>query len=556
MKDEKSKLARWACLLDEFSFTIEHYAGKDNKLPDALSRHPAPNGPTRGEPDLERMLMPTREKTVTNLETTSPVFNALGQASLSEEITAAQQLDPIITREVEMWQEVCNKEERTKKEEDFAQKHKLDIYGFWKKHPTLGTWSLRVPASSVENVLCKYHDDPLAGQPGCDETLREIQSRFYWPEMRRSIRRYVSSCHLCTCCKPVRTATKDTIRPRAAQRPWETVTLNSMGPYPPSSQRWDCDLWTTPNYHPWAIPSERRNQDIKINIRLRIKNRNHRTWDRYLPKILCSLRRRQNAATKQTPSQLLLGWTLPRPGDWRFQEDDEQRIEEWREREERARQSQQMYQQRYANQAPMPQFHPGEQIYMARHFLSNKNDHFNAGFAPWRTGPHTILEQITGDVYVVDLEGRPVKLHANQLYRAHLPIQDKNKTQLPSQDREEARLSTQGKKQAYLPTSDNSDLPDGEQPQGNHDHCDETPTCSKASSTLKRDLPQPPGSGRQLRPTNRELTSAQPCASTRDDHNDREPARPASRSTLSWDLPLPPSNGRQPQPTNHELTGA
>ena len=194
--------------------------------------------------------------------------------------------------------------------------------------------------------------------------------------MRRSIRRYASSCHLFTCCKPVRTATKDTIRPRAAQRPWETIALDLMGPDPPSStgkrfllvvtdlfsswieafpiassdaqkltamlekevfprwgyprqilrdngrqfisqhwanacQRWDSDLWTTQNYHLRANPTERRNQDIKINIRLRINNGNHRTWDRDLPKILFSLRRRQNAATKQTPSHLLLGWTLP-----------------------------------------------------------------------------------------------------------------------------------------------------------------------------------------------------------------------------------------------------
>ena len=153
MKDEKFKLARWACLLDEFSFTIEHCAGKDNELPDALSRHPVPNGPTPGEPDLERMLMPTGEKTETTLETTPLVSNALVQISLSEEITVAYQLDPIITHELEMWQEVCNKEERTEKEEEFEQKHKLDIYGFWKKHPTLGTWSLRVPASSVQCTL-------------------------------------------------------------------------------------------------------------------------------------------------------------------------------------------------------------------------------------------------------------------------------------------------------------------------------------------------------------------------------------------------------------------
>ena len=36
IKDEKFKLARWSCLLGEFSFTIEHYAGKDNELANML----------------------------------------------------------------------------------------------------------------------------------------------------------------------------------------------------------------------------------------------------------------------------------------------------------------------------------------------------------------------------------------------------------------------------------------------------------------------------------------------------------------------------------------
>ena len=433
MKDEKSKLARWSCLLGEFSFTIEHCAGKYNELADALSRYPAPDAPTPGEPDLDRMMIPIREKQATTGEV-RPAFNALEQRPLIDEIGTAQQRDPVITREIERWQQLTTLPDRSDQEEKFVQEHRLDERGFWKKHPNLNSWSLRVPVSHVDRILWEYHDDPFAGHPGCDETLREIQSRYYWPGMRRRVRKYVSSCHLCTCCKPVRTAANDSMRPRAAQRPWETIALDLMGPYPPSStgkkfllvvtdlfsrwieafpmasaeapkltallekevfprwgyprqiltdngrqfvsqhwasagQRWDCDLWTTPNYHPRANPTERRNQDIKINIRLRIDNGNHRTWDRDLPKNLFSLRRRQNAATGQTPSHLLLGWTLPRPGDWRFHEHDDQRIEERNDREERAKANQGKYQQRYTGETPMPRFEPGEQVYVVRNFL-------------------------------------------------------------------------------------------------------------------------------------------------------------------------------------------
>ena len=66
VKDSRSKLSRWACLLDELSFLVEHCPGKNNELADALSRHPDMNGPTPGKPDLERMLPPTRDTHVAN----------------------------------------------------------------------------------------------------------------------------------------------------------------------------------------------------------------------------------------------------------------------------------------------------------------------------------------------------------------------------------------------------------------------------------------------------------------------------------------------------------
>ena len=37
-----------------------------------------------------------------------------------------------------------------------------------------------------------------------------------------------------------------------------------------------------------------------------------------------------------------------------------------------------------------------------RYFLSKKNEDFNADFTPERIGPHTILERMAGDVYMVN----------------------------------------------------------------------------------------------------------------------------------------------------------
>lgn len=49
--------------------------------------------------------------------------------------------------------------------------------------------------------------------------------------MNRDIRRYVSGCHLCICCKPVHGKQPDHQRPRAATEAWETIAVDLIGPY-------------------------------------------------------------------------------------------------------------------------------------------------------------------------------------------------------------------------------------------------------------------------------------------------------------------------------------
>lgn len=59
MRDAAGKLARWAMLLQEFSFNVEHCPEGSNELPDALSRLPANTGVSADTTDLERLLPPS-----------------------------------------------------------------------------------------------------------------------------------------------------------------------------------------------------------------------------------------------------------------------------------------------------------------------------------------------------------------------------------------------------------------------------------------------------------------------------------------------------------------
>ena len=188
----------------------------------------------------------------------------------------------------------------------------------------------------------------------------------------------------------------------------------------------------------------------------------------------------------------------------------------------------------------MPQFHPGKQVYATGHFLSNKRDHFNAGFAPRRTGPHTVLERIAGDVYIINQEGRQVKIHGNQLYRAKLPTEDNRREHLPSEN-----------------------SGDGEQPHDDRDSSNSNgaPTRPTASNILSSARPPPPhhSSNRSKAPTRPTasdvLSSTQPPPPHDSSDCDEAPMRSTDHGVLNGTQPPPPDSGQRIQPTNHEATG-
>ena len=194
-----------------------------------------------------------------------------------------------------------------------------------------------------------------------------------------------------------------------------------------ASQRWDSKLWTTPAYHPQAIPTERRNQEIKKGLRLRLQPGNQRTWDQYLPELLFGLRRRRNAATGSTPSHLLLGRTIPLPGQWRLSIPDqttEQTIspaDDRLQREDEARGHQRQYQERYAPELTrpyIPRYAVGEWVITTNRQLSNKAAGYNAALAHQRIGPYQVIEHLSGEVYHIMKDGHIQKVHGKDLWPA------------------------------------------------------------------------------------------------------------------------------------------
>lgn len=465
MKTEKEKLARWALLLEEVSFTVENIPSRENELPDFLSRFPV--NETTSVLDENCHLIPPEKTSPGKL----PELFSITLSNLFDQIIEEQQSDP------ELGKLASNPRKLGKKPEI----HSVDG-GIWRK---IGeSLKLIVPENSKQRILYEYHDAPLAGHPGADETLRAIQDKFTWSKIRHDVREYVQQCHLCACTKASRPKHADQLRPHRPTNPWQTIAVDLMGPYPRTGRgkkfilvvtdlfsrwveafpigssdatvlikilnkevfarwgyprailsdngpqfiskkwldacdQWQAQHWTTAIYHPRANPTERRNQEIKKGLRLHLQNTHHKDWDLYLETVLFGLRTRKNAATGFTPSEVLLGINLKKPGEWRFSE-SRATTSALNGKIELVRANQEHYQKRYHSEIAeiKSSYQTGDLVYTKNHPLSNAAKGFHAGFAPKWEGPFPIVKALRGEIYLVERENKTSKYHGSQLKSA------------------------------------------------------------------------------------------------------------------------------------------
>ncbi|XP_039299411.1 uncharacterized protein LOC120355154 [Nilaparvata lugens] len=239
------------------------------------------------------------------------------------------------------------------------------------------------------------------GHPGYAETYRNIATYYTWPSMKAQITAYVQNA----CCVAAQKRTTGITNLRNDRdglldhgKPWiEAYPLphgdaNTIGRtmdthlfprwgYPKillsdngtqfTGKLWNelCLKWgvlhyTTPIYHPRANPTERRNQELKKGLRIRLQEQ-HQEWENQLPSVLFTLRNRQN--TEGDP----IAETQPR-------------------------------------------YQIGDQVLTRNHQLSNKAQKFHAGLAPRWKGPYTVAHN-QGAVYWITRDNETIKVYETQL---------------------------------------------------------------------------------------------------------------------------------------------
>ncbi|XP_020679468.2 uncharacterized protein LOC110097438 [Dendrobium catenatum] len=143
--------ARWILFLQKFTFVLRHKSGAQNRVADALSR---------------------RSALITQLQT-----EFLGLDSLQELYREDKDFGKV-------WLQCINQEPT----DDFSLRH-----GFLFKGNLLC-----IPESSWrQKLIQEVHGGGLAAHAERDKTLAQLQSKLFWPHLRRYVSKYVERCSIC-----------------------------------------------------------------------------------------------------------------------------------------------------------------------------------------------------------------------------------------------------------------------------------------------------------------------------------------------------------------------
>lgn len=512
----KAKLGRWALLLQNLSFDIEHIPGKENILPDYLSRNPINEEIPREALELEQLLytespLTQRQETEVSVQVMeNEIPLTIDESYASSEVhsndsdsSGEEELDDIIDHEqplielvlqsqradsscrslMERWLELNNGAEMGPGDEFFLNSYSVtegQLYRIADNHP-----QLVVPQECQERILYRYHDSRLAGHPGRDETRNAIQRLFYWPGIINDIAIYVKRCLICATTKASARQAKAIQRAHVPSSPWRTISVDVMGPYKktksgnrfiivatdiftkwveavasPTSKTRDIIQflkshiftrfgypnglitdggpvftsnrferfktknkirhWVSAVAHQQANPVERRNQELKKGLRARLVGRNEEMWDVYLDDVLYTLRTRKNRATGYTPSEALMGYNLPGPGDWVLEEKKQPAVADQisrDERLERIQENRRAFHKTYTSNEPqIIKYDVGDKVLM-RVFQPGQT------LGQTWTGPHKVTRVVSQEIYDVTTDqGREHHVHINDLRPAkHFP---------------------------------------------------------------------------------------------------------------------------------------
>jgi hypothetical protein len=213
------RILRWRLALSEYDFITVHRKGKRHADADGLSRAPIPDSAPYGEGPTIVEPMPLLMLSGTDNGGAAFFGDEDYEAESRAKFVQFQANDPFCLDAMRS---------RGKPQAEAA------LFDYYKGAADGIIYTKRANGDRIYVPLClrawilrKYHGLPVGGHAGRRRTFTTIAKRYYWSGMRKDVRRWIRSCHIC--------ASRKTPRPcrhgepgivSDAPRPWHTVGID------------------------------------------------------------------------------------------------------------------------------------------------------------------------------------------------------------------------------------------------------------------------------------------------------------------------------------------
>ena len=85
------------------------------------------------------------------------------------------------------------------------------------------------------SLIAKHHESPQAGHGGTAKTTELINRRYYWPKIRKDIKRFIKNCDTCQRTKVVRHTPYGLLESnKAPDRLWKSIAMDFLADLPKS----------------------------------------------------------------------------------------------------------------------------------------------------------------------------------------------------------------------------------------------------------------------------------------------------------------------------------
>lgn len=328
LSNPTGRLARWGCRLSPYDFIVEHRKGKDNVVPDALSR-----------------VVPKV------CEINSVITDSWYKKLLAKCTQFPKSCPNYIVNDCKLYRYSKNK------------------FGFNNDF----VWREVVPSEKRLDVLKECHSSDTTIHSGIFKTYKRLSLRYFWPKMYNDVVNFVKQCDTCHAYKFSQSSPAGFMGDsKVCSRPFQTISIDLVGPLPRSragytfifvvlccftkyvmlfplrravgktiAQRLEEDVFLkhgvprtviadngsqftgselkslfrkydipqvhlTPRYCPQVNSVERYNKSVMTAISILVKD-DHRCWDGTLAKVQFAMNTAVNETTRFTPFFLVHG---------------------------------------------------------------------------------------------------------------------------------------------------------------------------------------------------------------------------------------------------------